>query len=286
MDCLYDTVIAQIPGVPKDKVEFSSTNNLAVVKTTYIPAREGKFYDYHFIIPIQDTPPIIVDNKEYPLKPNFVFSSNPNQLHKPVDTGDKSCLFLGLFIEKAFLRETSKTLFSSEDLQFDNKCFSLNPQTKSLLYSFIEESSTQQLGNELFLQALSIQIAVKILREGNHNLNNLPLMLNEYSDKKCINRAIDFLMSNYNSTITLNDLAREVNYSPFYFLRIFKQSTGMTPFEFLLEIKLEKAKNLLKHTDFSMTEICYLSGFTSTSHFTQAFKRKTGVSPTNYKKNM
>jgi AraC-like DNA-binding protein len=59
----------------------------------------------------------------------------------------------------------------------------------------------------------------------------------------------------------------------------------MSPSEYLLNVKIEKAKKLLKYTDHAITEICYLCGFSSASYFTQAFKRKTGVSPSYYKKN-
>jgi AraC-like DNA-binding protein len=170
-------------------------------------------------------------------------------------------------------------------LEFKNICFSFSPKVKNLVYTFIEESNAQQPGCELYLQNLSFQIAISMLREGNHNLSSKNLSMQVYSDNKSVKTAIEFLTEHYDKTISLKELSHEVNYSSYHFLRIFKSATGMSPSEYLLNVKIEKAKKLLKYTNHAITEICYLCGFSSTSYFTQAFKRKTGVSPSYYKKN-
>jgi AraC-like DNA-binding protein len=86
--------------------------------------------------------------------------------------------------------------------------------------------------------------------------------------------------------MTLEELARELNYSVFHFLRLFKTSTGMTPFEYLTEIKIEKAKRLLRESEYTITEICSMCGFKYQSHFAQAFSKRTGLPPSLYRKNV
>ncbi len=66
--------------------------------------------------------------------------------------------------------------------------------------------------------------------------------------------------------------------SPYYFLRLFKQSMGITPHQYILQRRIEKAKFLLQHGE-SIAEIAIKVGFCDQSHLTQYFKRIVGVTP-------
>ncbi len=107
-----------------------------------------------------------------------------------------------------------------------------------------------------------------------------------YSDEKSIKRALDYISDNYQSAISLHTLASETNYSLFHFLRIFKLHTGMTPFEYLLTFKIEKAKDFLTNTNYTIAHICDLCGFSSCSYFSQIFKKRIGVTPTDFRKSI
>ncbi|WP_245917788.1 helix-turn-helix transcriptional regulator [Alteribacillus bidgolensis] len=69
----------------------------------------------------------------------------------------------------------------------------------------------------------------------------------------------------------MNDIASEVNLSPYYFLRVFKKSMGETPINYLIQLRLNEAKYLLHHTNLSIAEIAYKCGFNSESHFITTF---------------
>lgn len=115
---------------------------------------------------------------------------------------------------------------------------------------------------------------------------NLPIKLSppKHSDKTNIRKTIDFLWENYHTNYTLKDVADQANLSPHHFIKVFKAETGLTPFEYLLHVKIERAKEMLKYKNFSITEVCFKSGFQNVSHFSAAFKRKTGASPSEYRK--
>jgi AraC-like DNA-binding protein len=286
MMTFFDKIISNFPEAPADQVKAYSSRNIAMIETTYVPPYECVYSDYHFIIPIRQAPPIIIDSKTFPIGSGSIFSCNPGQVHRAAEKIDPNCAFIALYIQKEHLLETSKAVLHTESLEFENKCFNFTPTIRCLIHSFMEEARTMQLGYEMYLQGFDIQIAVNLLREGRHNLSQKPIYLKDYADNLCINRAIAYLTENFDKNITLKELANEVNYSPFHFLRIFKSNIGITPSEYLLNVKIHKAKNLLKHTNLPITEICYLCGFSSTSYFNQAFKRKTGASPSYYKKNV
>lgn len=98
-----------------------------------------------------------------------------------------------------------------------------------------------------------------------------------------IDKAQDYIMANYKSDISLDDVSRNVDISPYYFSKIFKESTGQTFIDYLTGIRIEKAKDLLENTDLSMKEICSEVGYSNPNYFSRIFKKNTGVSPTEYK---
>lgn len=286
MEAFFDRVMTKLPNdIKKEKTEVYSSTNMSIVKVTGASTHAGTFPHYQFLSPINNTPPILIDNKMHLFSRGTIIVCNPGQFLKASDSNDPNCTLLAVLVEKAFLHDTSKLMFNSESIEFENKCFPYSPKIGNFIDCFIKESIDGQPGFEIFLQSISIQIVITMLREGIHSLSNKTASMKSYSDNMCIRRAVEFLTEHYDKNISLDELSREVNYSAYHFLRIFKTSTGMTPFEYLLNVKIEKAKALLEQTNYSITRICYLCGFSSTSHFNQAFKRKIGISPSLYRKN-
>ena len=104
------------------------------------------------------------------------------------------------------------------------------------------------------------------------------------SDKvKQINRAKAYIENNYSSQISIKDIAGAVNMSSSYFSKIFKEVTCFSPYDYLLSVRLEKAKELLHKTDFSVSQIAYKTGFNSDANFIYFFKKHTGTSPLKFK---
>lgn len=103
---------------------------------------------------------------------------------------------------------------------------------------------------------------------------------------KVIDCAKLYIQNNFNQDISLDDVSREVNVSPYYFSKLFKEKTGEGFVEYLTNIRIEKAKILLAETDSSMREICQMIGYTDPNYFSRAFKKNVGVTPTEYKENL
>ena len=98
-----------------------------------------------------------------------------------------------------------------------------------------------------------------------------------------VQKAIEFIKENYYKDITLIDIAKSAAMSRSYFSASFKTDTGLSPYNFLLITRIEKAQELLKNTDKTVMEIAGLCGFTSLTSFNKAFKTLTGITPTDYK---
>lgn len=100
-----------------------------------------------------------------------------------------------------------------------------------------------------------------------------------------LNKAKDYIESNYHESIDLDMLSKVSSLCPHHFLRKFKSYTGVSPHQFLKSVRLEKARIMLESTNSSITEICLNCGYESLSSFSFLFKKTYKTSPEGYRKN-
>lgn len=98
-----------------------------------------------------------------------------------------------------------------------------------------------------------------------------------------IETAKNFITANYDKNISIKDIAGAVHMSSSYFSKIFKETTDFSPYDYLLAIRLDKAKELLQQTDNSIESIAYKTGFNSVSNFVFFFKKQMGISPLKFR---
>jgi AraC-like DNA-binding protein len=94
----------------------------------------------------------------------------------------------------------------------------------------------------------------------------------------------NFLMKNYKEDIDLEKIASIVNMAKGSLCRFFKMQMGMTLFDYLNELRIDFACKLLMDPDLNILEICLDSGYNNISHFNKQFKKRTGVTPSEYRK--
>lgn len=103
--------------------------------------------------------------------------------------------------------------------------------------------------------------------------------------KDLVEKAILFMEQNYASQIQLKELAGLVSLSPVYFGKIFRQITDLSPIQYLIKIRLEKAKMLLLYSNLPLKTIAIETGFTDVHYFTYIFSRNEKISPGEYRRN-
>lgn len=94
-----------------------------------------------------------------------------------------------------------------------------------------------------------------------------------------LDRVLTYISRNLGEGIPIADLAKEASVSPYHFIRLFKQSTGMPPHRYILKCRLLKAKELLSTREFRVAEAAYETGFYDQSHLNRHFKKFFGFTP-------
>ena len=147
-----------------------------------------------------------------------------------------------------------------------------DPQPESLAQSFKNEMQSGGMGGRLYSESLGNILAVHLLR---HYCAFRP-SLQEYKGR----------LSRYNSLldreIRLTDLAAVAGMSEYHFSRLFKQSMGMAPYQYVIQQQVEQAKRLLKQRDGAVASVAHECGFKSQSHLSRHFRQLTSVTPQKY----
>lgn len=99
-----------------------------------------------------------------------------------------------------------------------------------------------------------------------------------------IRMAKQFIQENYGRNITLEDVCGAVGFSSAYFSALFKKETGEGFSKYLTQVRIERAKELLRETSFSVAEVCEAVGYSDRKHFTQTFHKMTGVNPVEFRR--
>ncbi len=99
-----------------------------------------------------------------------------------------------------------------------------------------------------------------------------------------VERAVAHMEAHFAEALSLDELARSAFLSPHYFCESFKQATGLSPFQYLAQVRIEEAKRLLDTTRESVTAIACSVGFSDSSYFARVFRAAEGLSPSAYRK--
>jgi AraC family transcriptional regulator len=145
--------------------------------------------------------------------------------------------------------------------------------------AFDELQRGNATGTNLYADSVANLLAVQLLRE--YSSERMPpekRYVNGLTNRK-LALVLDLIESDLAEDLSLKVLANAAGLSEYHFLRMFKQSTGYTPHQYVINQRIERARELLVKTDLPITEIAYLLGFSTPAHFTHHFRRKTGLKP-------
>ncbi|MEM9539441.1 MAG: AraC family transcriptional regulator [Cyanobacteria bacterium P01_E01_bin.42] len=156
-----------------------------------------------------------------------------------------------------------------------------NPQIEAIIMMLLAEFE-QESTSPLYIDSLANVLAVNLLKQYAAIAPKVPVYeggLPQYQ----LRPVLDYIDAHLDGEIKLEDLARLPNMSQFHFSRLFKQSLGITPHQYLIQQRVERAKQLLKQTEQSISDIALECGFNSHSHLGKRFRQLTGMTPKAYR---
>lgn len=134
----------------------------------------------------------------------------------------------------------------------------------------------------IYIEHLNNALTAHLLQ----NYCNIKPTFREYSGGLASHKlklATDYINDNLGHNIKLIDLANLLDLSQYYFSHLFRESTGLSPYRYIIRQRVEKAKRLLKHSNLPIVDIAQSCGFNSQSQMTQHFRKQTGMTPKKYR---
>ena len=226
----------------------------------------------------------MVEDQEFHLKGGDIFIAFPNENHGSgkylEEKGTLYWLQFNMTLANGnfltFQKEEAETLVK-KILDIPYRHFSINKDFKKLLDNlFLVGSEKESPLQRIKIYSLASQILLSILDASKGGLQN------NKSDE--ILKAITFIKKNLDQVFSIENLADHVHLSVSHFKVKFKNEMGTTPADFVQRQKISKSEKLLCDSNLNITEIAYSLGYPSSQHFSSVFKRYTGKSPSEFKK--
>ena len=155
---------------------------------------------------------------------------------------------------------------------------------KAIILDIFQENDQRNIYYRTSINAKIFELAVTLMRE----LDFKTVSLDEKKKNKerliVLQKVIDYVEENFQKNITLTDVAKATGFSVYYFAHYFKKAMGVGFWEYLSSFRTEKVKQMLAVSDQKIIDIALSCGFNSLKTFNRVFKKYSGCSPLNYKK--
>jgi AraC family transcriptional regulator len=160
-----------------------------------------------------------------------------------------------------------------------------DPQLEAIVMLVLTELKQENLGSSLYIDSLTNVLAVHLLRQYSASKPQLAIYAGGLPQRQ-LQQILEYIHAHLERDIKLADLAGLLGMSQFHFSHLFKQSIGTSPYQYLLQQRIERVKQLLKQTNRSIVDIAFECGFNSHSHLSKQFRQLTGMTPKSYRSSL
>ena len=211
---------------------------------------------------------------------------NPGDAHQDHET-KQARDYLNINIKRDFFREIARELgcAAQVDPYFPSPKVKADRQMKRIFEALRAEVDGLEFGREILMQSLVMELAVHLLRKFMPSSPRLGMYHADQDTARWqIRRALQYLEDNFNQDFSLERTASAAGLSKYYLERVFKKATGLPPHTYALMLRVERAKELLTSSPKPIVDIAIDLGFSHQSHFTNVFRRMTGLTPLSYRR--
>lgn len=256
---------AQLPRI----VSVGIYNSQLAHKTAYSPNRKTTMFELE--LPLDDSAVSYIDSEQRRTSADTVICAKPGQMrHSRLPY---KCYYVHMIAGEGSLLE--KLMQLPNFVEFPNP----EPVTE-LFRAMCSHAAARTVESDVMVQSLVLQLVYLLLTAAppaqRHKMKS--------NNHKAIEATLQYIADHLTEELTLETLARMASFSPVYFHKLFRTSTGKTLHRYIEEQRIKKSVDLLVTTDFTLSRIAYECGFSSQSYFSYAFKRSMGVTPRTYAK--
>jgi AraC family transcriptional regulator len=209
---------------------------------------------------------------------SFFPSQQPFFLRLNAEKGTLANL-LFLALDPVFVSRTALGLeLDSDHIGLVEQHGATDPTLHHLAMALQAGVQTGDVVDRMYGEGLSTALAVHLLRKYGAAVSG-PKMTYGGLPREKLARAVEYIQDQLATDLTVSGIAQAVYMSPFHFTRLFKESTGRSPHQYVVEARVRKAKDLLTTGKFTISEAAYHVGFVDQSHLTRHFKRVFGLPP-------
>lgn len=219
-----------------------------------------------------------IQGQRFPVKANDFVIINPQVEHTELSSPDEPLEYIVLGIRGLSFSNLTPVSEGGHPFSF----FNLRDEQKDILRylnAMVQEATSQSMSYELVCHNLLEILLIKILRHQHFDLE----VGKQSKATKDISFIKHYLETYYHESIQLEDLASMTHLSRFYISHSFKKEIGMSPMEYLIDIRIKESKILLRTTNYSISQVADIVGFTTPTYFSKQFRKSTGISPTDYR---
>ena len=243
---------------------------IAFKNRTVSPNRKTTMFEIE--LPMEEGGTSYVNQESHPITQNLLICAKPGQIrHTRLPF---KCYYLHMIVNEGPLYEALTSLPNYLEIGDTAPILELFREIQALPISGTPDDELLLLSRVFELVSLLKRNAVAAAVSYQPKSNN----------REVIQHVLEYIRQNLGANLTLDALAAEAKFSPVYFHKLFKRSTGLTLREYIEEQRLKRSVELLISTDMSLSQIAYECGFSSQSYFSYAFKKKTGSTPREYAK--
>jgi len=218
-----------------------------------------------------------LNGKIYPLSKGSAYILRPTDFHS-IEIKKPVTLY-NIMFDEILLSDSSIFDYFNSPTEYcaeldGNQLDIILSQIQALQYETQQKLPMENIIKKNLLECIMINIIRKSTSPKTES-NDIPLR-----------SALSYINLNFKNNLNLNECAKVVGFTSAYFSNWFHKNTGKTYIEYVNSLRLTEAKRLLLTTNYSVTEICFASGFSSLSGFLKEFKKQYGITPSAFRKNL
>lgn len=282
----FDYFVKKIPGSIHDNTKSVISKNIAVfIPEEFVIAKKMTVEEYHFVICFTTPPLATILESEYQFKKGSLICLAPGDdilVHLP--TSPSPAKYMTICVNVEFMQNIYLQTGGQGKLAFKKLDNTYSYQLLEGIEALIHEVLHYESTSPLMLESLENRIALQLLRDSS-NMSRKPYK-SKQDLQESVQQAIEFIETYYSSNITIQDICDAIFISPSYLQKVFVKHVGKTPYQYIMECRHKKAKEMLEATEAPIEKIARQCGFVNSAHFSTAFKQREGIPPLVYKRQL